>query len=122
MRQVVADLFEGEGVVIDDNESGGLLIAHLGPDADYACVRDPRDHEQSVLDFLDRNILRFASDPVSVAADEVEKAVLVEVANVAGMHPKIAPRLQGALRIAEIAERDGAGRARTDEDLALRAC
>src|SRR4030095_7936422 len=70
---------------------------------------------EGLLDQHRRHVLTAAADDVALAVDEVEPAVLVDVAQVAGQEPAVPERPPGRLGILEV--RRHAGR-RVHRDLA----
>src|SRR5216117_3781442 len=67
-----------------------LLPEHRIGHADHRHLRDARMLAQGLLDQHRRHVLASAPDDVALAVDEVEPAVLVEEAEVAGEEPAVA--------------------------------
>src|SRR5581483_2813362 len=105
-----------DGHVAARDEEGLHLLAEDGvPDADDGDVGDPGVLAQRLLDQDRRDVLAAASDHVALAVDEVQPAVLVDPAEVAGQKPVA---VQGGLRLLGIAEVRRHAVRRLDRDLA----
>src|SRR2546422_11353229 len=92
-----------------------LLPEHRIRQADHRHLRDARMLAQRLLDQHRRHVLAAAPDDVALAVDEVEPAVLVDEAEVAGQEPAVP---QGGRRRLGVAEVRRQARGRADRNLA----
>src|SRR5882757_4492387 len=96
-------LRRGAGAALHHHDSVDLLAPALAWNADHGALRHCRMLRQRVLDLRRIDVLATRDDHVLDAVDDVDKAVLVQIAAVAGVHPAVdhgACGLLGALPIA----------------------
>ena len=98
-----------------DDERLDLLAEHRVGHADHRRLGDGGMLAERLLDQRRRHVLAAAADDVALAVDEVEPAVGVERAEIAGVEPAVAQCLGGLLGIAEVL---GHAVRRADDDLA----
>ena len=82
---------------------------------------DRRMRQDRGLHFEAGDVLATPSQVVLLAIDEIEEAVLVEPADVAGVEPEIAPDFQRVLRSTPVTLEDDVRQQRPTNDFARRA-
>src|SRR6266487_1737039 len=93
------------------HEGDHLLAVERVRPADDPRHRHGRVRDQRLLDVPGEDVEPAADDQVLLAVDHPQVAVLVEVADVAGMQPAAAQRLRGRLRRVPVAEHHAGGAA-----------
>src|SRR5277367_2552658 len=90
LHAIVHELLDGQGLIgTDDDAELDVVLAELARHRVRDHLHDGRMFEHGQLDFNGRDVLSATADRVFQSVDEVEVAVLVESAEVSGVHPHI---------------------------------
>ncbi|MNE78841.1 hypothetical protein D3C80_1752820 [compost metagenome] len=89
----------------DNHRVHGLAPLVTG-NTDHGALGDGRVVGNGILDFGGENVLAPTDDHVLEPIADIDKAVVIHVATVAGMHPATAQRLGRCLWIVPVAEHD----------------
>ena len=79
-----------------------VLIGELVVDADHGALGHGRVLVQHALHLPGRDVLAAAAQAVLLAAGEIEEALVVGIAEVAGAQPAVLQRRRGRVRVGEI--------------------
>ena len=109
-RSVIDDLLPIDARTRPQHHHGPHRLApvRIGH-ADHRDFAHRRVLRHRLLDFAAVDVLAARDDHVLLAVDEVQVALVVDVADVAGVHPAVAQRLRGRIRVVPVAEHRGVG-------------